>query len=299
MKCKICGKEAIVKLRSYNLALCREHYIEFVKRRVEKGIKKFKMVRKDERILVAVSGGKDSIVLWHVLNELGYNTTGYFLNLGIEGFSDKSQEVAQKFADMFGLTLKVEYLRDVLGVGIPELSKISRGKPCSLCGMIKRYLINRAGLEFDAVATGHNLDDESSVLFGNILHWQTEYLERQYPVLPRDRTLARKIKPLILLTNYEIKLYAEVLDLPHIVDKCPFSGGATTHFYKGILETIENEMPGTKVRFLLGFFENKAGFKVPQTRHLKPCKKCGYLTTAEVCSFCRLKEKVENQFNLR
>jgi len=298
MKCKICGREAIVKLRSYNLALCEEHYIEFVKRRVEKAIKKFKMVRRDERILVAVSGGKDSIVLWHVLNELGYDTTGYFLNLGIDEFSSKSQEIAEEFAKRFGLKLKVEYLKDVLGVGIPEIAKLAKGKPCSLCGMIKRYLINRAGLEFDAVATGHNLDDESSVLFGNILHWQTEYLDRQFPVLPRDRTLARKIKPLVLLSNYEIRLYADVLELPYIQDKCPFSSGATTYFYKDILGTIEDRMPGTKVRFLLGFFENKAGFKAP-FRRLKPCKKCGYLTTSDVCSFCRLKERIENQFNLR
>ncbi len=298
MKCKICGKEAIIKLRSYNLALCEEHYIEFVKRRVDKAIKKFKMFKKEDRILVAVSGGKDSIVLWHVLHSLGYKTTGYFLNLGIDGFSAKSQEIAEEFAKKFDLELKIEYLKDELGVGIPEIAKISKGKPCSTCGMIKRYMINRAGLEYDAVATGHNLDDESSVLFGNILHWQVEYLDRQSPVLPRDRSLARKVKPLILLTNFEVKFYADLLKLPYIQDKCPFSTGATTFFYKSVLEEIEERMPGTKVRFLLGFFENKKGFDAPQ-RELKPCKKCGYLTTAEVCSFCRLKEKISSQFILR
>lgn len=298
MKCKICGREAIVKLRSYNLALCKEHYVEFVKRRVEKAIKKFKMFNKDNRILVAVSGGKDSIVLWHVLHSLGYKTTGYFLNLGIDEFSMKSQEIAEEFAKKFALELKIEYLKDELGVGIPEIAKISRGKPCSTCGMIKRYMINRAGLKYDAVATGHNLDDESSVLFGNILHWQVEYLDRQSPVLPRDRSLARKVKPLVLLTNFEIKFYADLLELPYIQYKCPFSTGATTYFYKSVLEEIEERMPGTKVRFFLGFLENKKGFSSPH-RELKPCKKCGYLTTAEVCSFCRLKERISSQFILR
>ncbi len=298
MKCKICGREAFVKLRSYNLALCEDHFVEFVKRRVEKAIKKFKMVSREDHILVAVSGGKDSIVLWHVLNELGYRTTGYFLNLGISEFSEESQEIAEEFASKFSLELKVEYLRDVLGVGIPEIAKISRGKPCSTCGMIKRYLINRAGLEYDAVATGHNLDDESSVLFGNIIHWQVEYLERQSPVLPKDRTLSKKIKPLVLLTNQEVKLYADLLNLPYIRDKCPFSGGATTHYYRDILQNLEDRMPGTKIRFYLGFLENKKGFKVKE-KELKPCERCGYLTTAGVCSFCRLKERIQTQFNLR
>lgn len=298
MKCKICGKKAIIKLRSYNLSLCEEHYIEFIKRRVQKAIKKFRMFKKDDRILVAISGGKDSIVLWHILHELGYNTTGYFLNLGINEFSEKSQGIAEEFAKRFSLELKIEYLRDELGVGIPEIARISKGKPCSTCGMIKRYMINRAGLEFDVVATGHNLDDESSVLFGNILHWQVEYLDRQNPVLPKDRTLARKVKPLVLLTNFEIKFYADLLNLPYIQDKCPFSSGATTFFYKSILEEIEKKMPGTKVRFFLGFLENKKGFNYPE-RGLKPCKRCGYLTTAEVCSFCKLKEKISSQFILR
>lgn len=297
MKCKICGRKAVVKLRSYNLSLCEEHYVEFVKRRVEKAIKKFKMFKKDDRVLVAVSGGKDSIVLWHVLNSLGYNTTGYFLNLGIGDFSEKSQAITEEFAGKFGLQLKIEYLKDELGVGIPEIAKVSKGKPCSTCGMIKRYMINRAGLSFDVVATGHNLDDESSVLFGNILHWQVEYLDRQSPVLPKDRTLARKVKPLILLTNFEIKFYADLLGLPYIGEKCPFSSGATTFFYKAILDEIEEKMPGAKIRFLLGFFENKKGFNTPK-KELKPCIKCGYLTTAGVCSFCRLKERI-SQFILR
>ena len=58
--------------------------------------------------------------------------------------------------------------------------------PCSACGLSKRHLFDDAARDggYDVVATGHNLDDEAAVLFGNTLRWDIDYLARQLPVLP-------------------------------------------------------------------------------------------------------------------
>ena len=73
--------------------------------------------------------------------------------------------------------------------------------PCAACGTLKRHYFDRAARDggFDVLATGHNLDDEAAVLLGNVLHWQTEYLGRQVPVLEERPGFPRKVKPLVRL----------------------------------------------------------------------------------------------------
>src|SRR5207244_12883861 len=95
------------------------------------------------------------------------------------------------------------------GIDVPAAALATRRVPCSACGLSKRHLFNKAALDggYDVVATGHNLDDEAAVLFGNVLRWSTEYLGRQRPVLPATAGFARKVKPLIRLGERETAAY--------------------------------------------------------------------------------------------
>ena len=65
-RCRVCSAAPIIELRQHNSAFCAEHLISFVHRQVERCIKKFDMFEPDARILVAVSGGKDSLALWDI-----------------------------------------------------------------------------------------------------------------------------------------------------------------------------------------------------------------------------------------
>jgi len=291
MKCRICKKEANITLKSYNLNLCPDCFLEFFRKRVYTTINEFKMCTPKDRILVAVSGGKDSLSLWHILNDLGYRTCGLHIVLDIEEYSQKSYQKVIKFAQTKDLEIRIVSVRDEFGKSIRELARIAKRLPCRVCGMIKRYLMNREAKDFDCLATGHNLDDEASTLLGNLLNWQEGFLTRQSPVLEENYTLKRKIKPFAFISQEEIALYAELCGIDYLKEECPFSRTATSCIYKGVLDKIEEEMPATKLRFYKGFIR-KEYFKREKKDKLSPCKSCGYLTIGEVCNFCKLKEKV-------
>lgn len=313
MKCKKCGEKASVNMRQHRMALCRDHFVEWIPEQTERFIRKYRMFTRDERILVAVSGGKDSLSLWDILVRLGYNADGLYLGLGIDaptslsagseiGYSEESHRITAEFAQKNGLKLHVVDIEKEYGHSIPVLSQISHrgfGKPCSVCGLTKRHEMNRIArdLGYDALATGHNLDDEAAVLFGNTLNWDADYLLRQGPVLPEAEGLARKVKPLCRFYEREMTAYAIARGIEYIYDECPFAEGATQVFYKETLNRLENTRPGVKLTFYLRFLEAKQNgelFVEKETAqtHLHPCEKCGQPTSAPgLCSFCRMLEK--------
>lgn len=294
----MCGKEAIFFFRSHRIALCEDCAKRFVERRVERTIKSYKLLKKDDRILIAVSGGKDSLALWQILENLGYQADGMFIDLGIPYFSTVSMEKSKLLAEKLSRKLFIVKIEDFFNMNLIELARKEKREPCAFCGMIKRYIMNKTALDhgYNVIATGHHLDDECSVLLGNVLNWQIEYLRRQGPILNEREGFVRKVKPLALCSEEEIKGYVEVSKIDHVLGGCPLSKGATSHFYKDIMNQIERKMPGAKLRFYKEFLKNKKrlfGEEVPP--QLKPCERCGYPTTAGICTFCRLREKVKNK----
>ncbi|MDM7324674.1 MAG: TIGR00269 family protein [Thermus sp.] len=295
MDCKVCGQKAQVELKSRGFALCKEHYLEWFVKETERSIRRHRMLFPGERVLVAVSGGKDSLALWDVLHRLGYQTVGLHLQLGIGGYSERSLEVTQAFAQGRGLELWVVDLRQAYGFGVPELSQLAGRVACSACGLSKRYIINQVAVEagFRVVATGHNLDDEAAVLFGNLLNPQEDALARQGPVLPEKPGLAARVKPFYRFSEREVLSYTLLRGIRYLHEECPHAQGAKSLLYKEALNLVEREMPGAKLRFLEGFLEKiqprlQAGEEVA----LKACERCGYPTTGAVCSFCRMWEAV-------
>jgi tRNA-5-methyluridine54 2-sulfurtransferase len=253
MKCKVCRGHAVVDIRRHNAGFCRDHFLEHVTNQVARTIKEFKMFGPDDRLLVAVSGGKDSLAVWDILLDLGYDTTGFYLDLGIGGYSTRSKEAAIRYADRRGAKLIVRSLAEEHGYTVPELARLTGRVPCSGCGLNKRYEFNRAALQegFEVLVTGHNLDDEVATLFGNVLHWNTDQLGRQSPVLEErivgDHTaLVRKVKPLIRIAERETAAYALLQGIDYIVEECPMVEGNTQHRYKNALTAIEESSPGTK-----------------------------------------------------
>ena len=186
MKCRRCREPAVIDVRRHNAAFCKECFLHHCREQVRKAISEYDMLVPGERVLVAVSGGKDSLALWHLLLELGYQVDGLYLGLGIGEYSDESGRYAKDFAEARGLNLIEVDLREQYGYDIPSGSKAAQRVPCSACGLSKRHLFDQAAIDggYDVVATGHNLDDEAAVLLGNVLRWETGYLGRQFPILP-------------------------------------------------------------------------------------------------------------------
>jgi uncharacterized protein (TIGR00269 family) len=294
MKCRVCREPAIIDIRRHNANFCADHFLRLCRDQVTKAIEAFSMIAPDERCLVAVSGGKDSLAVWDILLDLGYQADGLYLGLGIGDYSDESGRYAREFAAQRGATLVEISLPEAYGFDIPNGSRAAKRKPCSACGLSKRHLFDQAALEggYDVVATGHNLDDEAAVLFGNVLHWQTEYLGRQLPVLPARDGFPRKVKPLVRLGEREMAAYCVVKGIDYIVDECPMAKGNKHIGYKEALNAIEATSAGAKHSFYFGFLDRaSARFQAEaeaDQADLTPCTECGSPTSTEVCAFCRL-----------
>ena len=263
------------------------------------------MIGRGERVLVAVSGGKDSLALWDILLDLGYEADGLYIGLGIRGYSEPSGEYARAFAARRGARLvEVDLPRD-FGYDVRSAAAADRRTPCSACGLSKRHIFDREAVEkgYDVVATGHNLDDEAAVLLGNLLHWDLAYLARQRPVLPAGAGFPRKVKPLVRLAERETAAYCVLSGIDYQVEECPMSAGNKHLGYKDALNAIEERSPGTKAAFYHGFLERggSLGAEVAEEERegLHPCPACGAPTVAALCAFCRLVERAGKQARRR
>ena len=302
MKCVKCKTKAVIGLPRHHAAFCKPCFNEFVQDQVARAIKSERMFAPQDRILVAVSGGKDSLALWDILLKLGYRADALYVDLGIAGYSAKSREKVEQFANTTGTargaTLLTHTVQEEEGAGIRELADLIHRPTCSTCGTIKRYQFNRTAVErdYDVMATGHNLDDEAARLLGNVLHWQEEYLEKQAPTLPASlEGFTKKVKPLYRLAERELAAYAVLNRIDYIVEECPMAKGSKMLLYKEVLNRLESESPGTKQAFYWGFLERQtkarpapASMAEKDQATLHPCMTCGQPTTAEVCSYCKM-----------
>jgi len=327
MKCRRCREPAVIEVRRHNAAFCGGCFLHHVREQVRRTIEEFDMIGEGERVLVAVSGGKDSLGLWDLLLDLGYEVDGLYIGLGIGdpppdgpgvpagsgppaeqetgpgmegapgagGYSHLSGDYAREFAARRQARLVEIDLPTDFGFDVPQGAAAARRAPCSACGLSKRHLFNRAAIDggYDVVATGHNLDDEAAVLFGNVLRWNTEMLGRQLPVLPAAPGFARKVKPLVRLAEREMAAYCVLRGIDYIVEECPMADGNRHLGYKAALNAIEDTSPGAKHAFYFEFLAKASELFRPlaeaeRETGLGSCASCGAPTTGEVCAFCSL-----------
>lgn len=310
MKCRKCAEKAVINMRQHKLALCREDYLDWIPAQTQRFIEKYEMFQAEAQLLVAVSGGKDSLALWDVLHRMGYSADGLYIGLGIDGgvgYSDRSREKVETFAQDRGLRLLTFEVAQKEGASIPQAAARShrgRGKPCSICGLSKRHIMNEVALstDYDVLVTGHNLDDEVATLFGNTLNWSTGYLARQGPVLPADDgKFVRKVKPFCRFYERETAAYALLRGIDYIYEECPHSVGATSIYYKELLNRLEADRPGAKLAFYLSFLRAKeqglfSPIQTGERDQLSSCERCGQPTSAPgLCAYCRMWERVRGR----
>jgi len=300
MKCHICKDKAVIKLRQHSLALCARHFDEWMLRRVQKAISDFKMFSKKDKIILAVSGGKDSLALWDILTRLGYYTSGLYINLGIthDGYSDESEELCWVFVRNRKCDLIVVDITQAHGMTVMQKARAKHRSICSACGLTKRYYMNQVAITkgFDVIATGHNLDDQAAALLGNILHWNVLYLANGSPYSPPiGEGHPAKTKPLFLCTEKETTTYCLLRNISFVEKECPYAEDATFLEWKRLLNRAEERSPGTKWAFYRGYLKNMHLFAGECAEKEPPykCKICGLPSWHDTCSFCRF-WKVDN-----
>lgn len=296
MKCRRCNEPAQVALPSHHTGFCPDCFKTYFLRQVERGIHEHKQLTREDRLLLAVSGGKDSLGLLLALNMLEYDVTALHIDLAIPVSSQSARSTVEAFCAKHSIKLTVLEMASK-GLPIPEVKKRINRPICSMCGKIKRHWFNRFAFEngYDVLATGHNLDDEVARLFANTLRWDQAYLAGQGPVMPAGGRFVKKIKPLCRLTEYETAVWCFFNGIDHVLAACPYSGGASFTGHKKLLSGLEERSPGMKMQFYEHFLRNgKPAFQAlaKDAPPLKECAHCGFPSSQDVCGVCRVKEQL-------
>jgi len=248
--CYICDQQgsdtkAVIYFKTYRLALCKRHLKEWISKRLGEAIKEFNLIAPDDRLLVAVSGGKDSLALWWLLSESGYDADGLFIDLGIPNFSDRSRAFCEELADKLGKKLIVAPVQEVAGETVADVAERIK-KVCALCGKYKRRTMNEVAQKhgYTVIATGHHLLDEAGALLYNLVNWSTKFLVGFGPKKERTDELPAKVKPLVKVLPEAIEALCNHYEIEHQRGRCPYSKGAKTPLYEDFLLKLDDRSPG-------------------------------------------------------
>lgn len=278
MMCE-CGNRAFEKFRGKYY--CRECYIKKYEGAFESAIKRYRIFREGERVLVALSGGKDSVALLSSLKSLSIrlkiDVEAFHIHLGIQEYSDVSLNISEKVSEIVGVKLNVLRLEDY-GFTIEDV----RRKPCSVCGNAKRYLMNRFAREngFDVVATGHCAEDILANFLKNLYSGNSEWSEKLRPRIEGYDRLVAKAKPLYEMSERENMIYVLAKNLPFVDSECP---KAPSTAWKEIVYDIERKIPGYRISTI----RNLARDKKREDVEYRYCNVCGEATSSNICQFCR------------
>ncbi len=289
--CKICRSKSVFN------DLCKLHFIEYFESKVYDCIDKYELIPENSKILVGVSGGKDSLTILYLLNKRFSNVTAYTVDEGIAGYRDKTLEDAKKFCKIHNIPMIVESVEDNFGFRLDEAVPNTQKKPCNICGIMRRYLLNKHK-EYDLLATGHNMDDEVQSILMNLMKNQIALLARLGPkpgIISSDKFLQR-IKPLYFCSEKEVMVYSYLMGFKMSFIECPFAKLSFRAFVRDTINEYENKFHGTKKNVVDKFMGMipKLREVCSQEDNLQPlnlCIECGEPSAKELCNACSLKKE--------
>ncbi len=267
-----------------------------IERQFAKTIGKNNMLEKGDTVAVGVSGGKDSMVLLHLLykfsKKMPVKLIAVTVDEGIAGYRDKSIEVVEKFVKTIGVEHHVFSFCDEFDFKIDNLSK--EEKFCTYCGVFRRYMLNKAAREVGAtkLAIGHNLDDEAQSIMMNVLRGDMTRMKRLSPK-PQEKLVPR-IKPLKNIPEKEIVVYALMNSIPYFDGECPNSFNNTRRDVQTMINNMESKYPGTKHQ-IVNFYRKIRPVLKEKPGTINYCVRCGEPASQQVCKACGLLERAKKE----
>ena len=302
MGCKNCKTNPVIRLTNSEIKLCKKCFINYFEKKVQKNLRKFRLIDKGDRIAVACSGGKDSTVVLYILKNLLKDRTlkiqAIAIDEGIHDYRDKSLEFLKKFCEEQEVKLSIYSYKKEFGKSLDEILKTYKGIPCSVCGVLRRYLLNKKSKELDVnkLATGHNLDDEAQSVLMNIFRNNIKITARLGPIngIKTDKRFIKRIKPLYLMTEKEITTYAYLKGLMDKFTECPHDTNSYRAQVRDILNDFEAKHEGTKHGIMMSFLELLPMLKnnYKESPEINSCKVCEEPCSQEICQACRYVEEV-------
>ncbi|OYT54247.1 MAG: TIGR00269 family protein [Candidatus Altiarchaeales archaeon ex4484_2] len=305
-KCSRCNRDSVTELSYLGESLCKRCFSQLFEKRVKKTVRLNKLLARDDRIGVALSGGKDSAVALYIMKKLvdsvpSSELVAYSIDEGIEGFRDKSIKAASGLCEQLEIEHRVYSFRESYGFTIDELvgkpGPDKRAPVCSYCGVLRRKLLNEKGrdLSLDKIVTGHNLDDEVQTSLMNYIRGDLERIERMganVGVL-KDAGFVPRIKPLRECPVEEILEYAKIKEIPFYSKRCPYSGEAFRQTIRKVIDLLEDNHPGSRFQILNSTDNLTKKLKANRVYgKINQCIICGYPTSKEKCRACQIAEEL-------
>ncbi len=300
LECSKCGKPAVYLRRYTAERLCQACLVSTTVQRVRRTINREKMLRDDDRIVVAISGGKDSAVLLETLHRIEEEfpkseLIPLTIDEGIRGYRDKALEAARNLASDLKLTLEVRTFKDAFDRSLDEIVEMRAEKSigaCSYCGVLRRRAINTAAneLQADVVATGHNLDDEAQTVMMNMMRGDSQRIARTN--MSRDRPvkgLTPRVKPIKEISERDIVAYTHQLSLPYHDVPCPYAVEAFRNDLRSFLNDMEHKRPGTLLAILRSAETIAEALEQNQSSStVQNCERCENPSSARICKVCSM-----------
>ena len=262
------------------------------------------MLLENDRIAVAISGGKDSAVLLYILHKIESafpksEIVPVTIDEGILGYRNRALESARKLSQSLDLDLQVFSFRNLFDYSLDE---IMQRKPadsagaCSYCGVLRRRALNIAAQEIGAtvIAIGHNLDDEAQTVLMNLMRGDSTRIARTN--VPRDQPMdgfVSRVKPLTELTERDIVAFSHYLEIPYHDVPCPYAEDAYRNDVRAFLNEMEYRRPGTLLAVLRSSESIVSAFRnIPSEWQIYSCEKCNNPSSTRICKACELLDRI-------
>ncbi|MDR3292037.1 MAG: TIGR00269 family protein [Methanobrevibacter sp.] len=293
--CSKCGNpKIIIKRKQSGQALCNSCFIENIQRKVIKTIKKEKLIDKGDKILVALSGGKDSVAVLDILytfyEKKIIDLCAVTIDEGIANYRDEGVKIAIDYAKELEIEHEVISFKNSFGLTLDEIMKNPNHRgSCSYCGVFRRWILNKSAkkLRADKIATGHNLDDETQAILMNYLEGNLHNLSKLGPKI-ESNVFIPKIKPLREVPEYEIGLYGVAKDLNVHRSSCPYANTSFRMEISKMMKKLSETHPTIMYSTLRGFDKIKIAIKnqYDNTNNFSRCKICNEPSSGSLCQVC-------------
>jgi uncharacterized protein (TIGR00269 family) len=297
--CSKCSSGRPVFRREYSgEQLCKACFIESVERKVRRTAVKYSMFDRGDTIAVALSGGKDSVTLLHILSKIerrfpSSRIVALTIDEGIKGYREESVKISRAYCRELGIEQSVSSFREMYGYDLDDMVKTAEKKnhlsPCALCGMLRRRALNVLARERGAskLATAHNLDDETQTILLNMINGDVERLVRTKPKLDGIHSkFVQRVKPLYEIPEREIVLYAYLTGLRFQEAVCPYRETSMRQEARGMLGTLESKHPGIKYSLVRSFERLRSKLREEPNIVIHECMKCGEPSSQILCKTC-------------
>jgi len=307
--CNICKRREAFFFRPYSgEKLCRKCFTKSIENKVKATISKYNMLEYNDRVAVAVSGGKDSLSLLHVLAKIERSfpkasLVAISVDEGIKGYRDKALEMAAEKCEELGIEHHTVSFKQLYGYTQDEI--VTRRKrmekneltPCAYCGVLRRKALNIAAreMEADKVATAHTLDDETQTILLNILHGDPSRIAKEKPLTDDVHPkLVQRIKPFCEILERETTLYTYIKKIRFQDMPCPYASEAMRNDIRLFLNRMEHKHAGTKFTIFKSIEKIRPAIgKMARKEELTECSKCGEPATGEICKACEMLQQLK------